>query len=487
MILHRIALMLGLSCLAVTTALSQKIQDTSIGKLGERLITVLNSNDVGKQREFIENTLDSRAQNEGIETWLEKFNDLYARTGGVVITSMEPGRDRDEVRMTIKSNRDGTSFEVATKLSIEGPAMLIGFLYRSIGSVSSATWPRGSLSEQSIINEIEKHVEHAVKQDQFSGAVMIARKGQTIFNKGYGFSNKENLEYNTPATQFNIGSLNKMFTSVAIAQLVQAGKLSFETTLSDVLSTYPDGVVAKKITIHQLLTHTSGLGDFFKPAFFEHREKYVALSSYVPLFSNDSLLFRPGTHWTYSNAGYILLGLVIEKLSSETYFDYVQHHICDPAGMTSTGFFERDAVMPNRAIGYTHEEDDRNHKMPRQANTAMLPIKGSSAGGGYSTTHDLFLFEQALTTNRLLTKKFTDIVMTGKVNDGHADSQYGYGFIDRTRNNKHIIGHNGGGPGISAGMYILPANDYIVIVLGNYSPPSADALAAEISEFLTEH
>jgi D-alanyl-D-alanine carboxypeptidase len=149
--------------------------------------------------------------------------------------------------------------------------------------------------------------------------------------------------------------------------------------------------------------------------------------------------------------------------------------------MKNTDSYEEYTSVPNLALGYTFNDSSGK---PMIVNSLTLPVKGSSAGGGYSTTGDLYLFSQALLKNQLLNAVFTKMIMTGKVDDHHKDSKYAYGFMDMTRTGKHIIGHNGGGPGINGALFILPENDYFVIVLGNYSPPGAAVLAQEISDFL---
>jgi len=473
-----------LCCFINWSAFSQDIHETTIGKLGIKLVAALNSNDRETQLNFINSFLDSRALESGTDSWLKKFADLYNLTGGVEIMSMQSGRTPDEVSMQVKSLRGNQVIDLATRMSPQSPEKLIGFIFRPLQASSALPWPQNPLSEPSIVAEIEKHIQANVNEDAFSGAVLIAKGDRILLSKAYGLADKEKKIINQTDTKFNIGSMNKMFTSVAIAQLVQAGKLSYTDTLANILPDYPNKALASKITIHHLLTHTSGLGNFFKPEFFEHREKYVNLISYLPIFANDPLLFEPGNDWAYSNAGFIVLGIVVEKISGEDYFDYVRRHIFKPAQMNHTDSYERDAVVPNLALGYTYDENDPQHKMPRHDNRNTLPIKGSSAGGGYSTIGDMLLFSKALLAHHLLNEELTNNIMSGKVDDHHLNSKYGYGFSDRTLSGKHIVGHNGGGPGINGSLEILKDNGYIIIVLSNYGPPSADGLASEFSEFL---
>ena len=207
-------------------------------------------------------------------------------------------------------------------------------------------------------------------------------------------------------TKFNLGSMNKMFTAIAIAQLVEAGKLSFQDSLAKVLPEYPNRQSAEKITIHHLLTHTSGLGDFFdNPEFRPFRQKYQNPTDYFRLFADKPLRFEPGARFGYSNAGFVVLGAIVEKVSGENYFDYIREHIYKPAGMTNSDSYELTEVVPNLAVGYGRFEDDPMGIDPRRSNIAFLPWKGSPAGGGYSTAPDLLKFAQALRENKLVSAK----------------------------------------------------------------------------------
>jgi len=470
------------------TGYTQEMKATPVGKLALNLIIVINSGNKADWDQFIHTSIDLNARDNNPEDLLKKFADFYELTGGVEITSMESGRAPDEAKLLVKSHKKNQSIEMFTRLSRESDEKIIGFIFRLLSGGTEnpvSAWPQHSLPEAEIIQEIKNHAEKAFRDDRYSGVILIAKKDRVLLNTAYGMANKEKEIPNNTETKFNLGSMNKMFTSVAIAQLVQAGKISFDDPLLKVFPDYPNPEIAKKITVQELLTHSSGLGDFFKPVFFEHPENYVELSSYLPLFENDTLLFEPGKGWSYSNAGYIVLGLIVEKISGENYFDYVRKHIFIPSGMTHTDSYMKNDMIPNLASGYTFSEaEGKSPKFP-VLNTTALPVKGSSAGGGYSTTGDLLRFSQSLLNNQLLHPEYTKITMTGKVDDHHKNSKYAYGFMDITINGKHIIGHNGGAPGINGALYMLPANEYIVIVLGNYSPPAAAELAMDISQFLT--
>jgi CubicO group peptidase (beta-lactamase class C family)/ketosteroid isomerase-like protein len=340
------------------------------------------------------------------------------------------------------------------------------------------------MSEAEIIKETETYLNQAVAEDAFSGAVLIAKNGKPIFEKAYGLANKSTNTPNNVDTKFNLGSINKSFTSVAIAQLAQQGKLSFNDPISKYLPDYPNKTVAAKVTIHQLLTHTSGMGMYFNEEFMKRRASLKTLADNLPLFVNDALAFEPGTKMQYSNAGYVVLGLIIEKLTKQDYFEYVREHIFKPAGMNNTDSYELEQGIPNLATGYTNMGlTGRPESGPRQDSTTHLSGKGNSAGGGYSTLDDMLKFGQAVIGHKLLNQQYTDIVLSNQSPPGQPSA--GYGFFSTEVNGTRAIGNNGGGPGINSTFTVYPELGYTVVVMSNYDPPSANKVTSKIREMIT--
>jgi CubicO group peptidase (beta-lactamase class C family) len=311
-------------------------------------------------------------------------------------------------------------------------------------------------------------------KDEFSGVVLIAKGENTVFAKAYGAADKSAKRMNTIDTKFNLGSCNKMFTGVAIAQLAEQGKLSFGDKVGKYLPDYPNETVRENVTIRQLLTHTSGLGDFFNPKFDEARTRLRTVASYFPLFASDSLQFAPGEKYQYSNAGFVVLGAIVEKVSGEDYYSYVKKHIFIPAGMTGTGFYGDDTVSEKQsaAIGYTDMGPDhrRMEGGQRNPNTDILEPRGGPAGGGYSTAGDLLKFRLALFGNKLLNAAYTDSVVTGKVPTRFG--LYGYGFGNERVPDGFVIGHTGGAPGVYARLDMYRESGHTVVVLSNFDPPA---------------
>ena len=310
--------------------------------------------------------------------------------------------------------------------------------------------------------ESAAHLSSLAAGDDFSGVVLIAKDGKPLFLKAYGFADRADGIRNTEATRFSIASMGKMFTAVAILQLAEAGKLDLDDKVGEHLPSYPNDVVRDTVTIHQLLTHTSGLGNFLAKYATTAKEQYKDVSDYLPLFGDEAPAFSPGSRLAYSNTGYLVLGLVIEAVSGETYFDYVRKHIFAPAGMKDTDAYELDYATPNMALGYV-----RSAERPGQWQNNLYTnvVKGSPAGGSYSTAGDLLKFSEALLQHRLLSKAGTELLTTGKVKYGNR--MYAYGFAEETIGDHRIIGHGGGHYGIADELMIAPDLGYTVVIMTN--------------------
>jgi len=227
--------------------------------------------------------------------------------------------------------------------------------------------------------------------------------------------------------------------------------------------------------------HTGGTGDIFGPDYNAHRNELRRLQDYVNLYGKRSLEFEPGSRWAYSNYGFLLLGLVIEKVSGESYYDYVRDNIYKPAGMTSTGSEPEDLFVPNRSIAYTRlGGGDAWHP-----NTDTLPYRGTSAGGGYSTVEDLLRFADALTQHKLLDARHLDLLVDGDSSlvDGQKRS---YGSGGRTWDGVKYFGHNGGYPGMNGDLEISLESGYVIAVLANMDPPAAQRISEFIGSRLPE-
>ncbi|MES2055238.1 MAG: serine hydrolase [Pseudomonadota bacterium] len=300
------------------------------------------------------------------------------------------------------------------------------------------------------------------KTDGLSGVVLIAKNGTPIFDQAYGFANLADHIPNRIDTKFNMASMGKMITAVAIMQLVESGKVSLNDKVGKHLPGFPNQAVREQVTIEQLLTHRSGMGNFWEVLADKAKERFVTVSDYIPLIADQPLASAPGARFAYSNNGYIILGLIIEAASGQSYFDYVRQHIYMPAGMTDTDAYELDQPVPNLAIGYTR---DAVRPGRISSNIFVNAFKGGPAGGSFTTARDLLRFSTALLDHKLLNKMTTELMTSGKVDYG--DRRYGYGFIEEIANGHRVIGHGGGHIGIADELMIFPDLGYVAVILTN--------------------
>lgn len=476
-------------------ARAEELPASPVGKVVSSLLKVLNSGDRNAQLNFIKANFSERALKESpADAWLAFFKKLHQQSGGLDVMQVSPDSNDRFLVLDVRSRRGGHWARMFFSLSREQAERLadVGmFGIRDPQLERADVWSQSKLSEAEAVDEIKRHVERLAAEDRFSGVVLVSKGERVIFQGAYGMAERSFGVANRLDTKFNLGSMNKMFTSIAIAQLVEAGKLSFQDTLWKVLPDYPNRQVAEKVTVHQLLTHTAGLGDFFdNPEFRPHRERYVNPADYFPLFASEPLRFEPGARFSYSNAGFVVLGAIVERVSGESYFDYVRAHIYKPAGMTDSDSYELTEVVPNLAVGYARFQDDPLGVDARRSNIAFLPWRGSPAGGGYATAPDLLKFARALRAHKLLSAQTTELVMGAKVamaGSPRADEKYAYGFATEALvGGREIVEHSGGGAnsGVNSSLIMFRDGSYTIVVTGNYDAPAAEDLAHRICNFL---
>jgi CubicO group peptidase (beta-lactamase class C family) len=400
---------------------------------------------------------------------LDFISSMHDRTRGLGFHSVQESK-QNEATVLLKNKLTGGWEAIFIRVEDAAPHRIAAIGQRRPKPPVDASSNR-KLNDAEIAKELEIFVRKLADADVFSGAVLLARDGKVIFKNSYGTANKDFNAPNRIDTKFNLGSMNKMFTSVAIAQLVERGKLSFDDPLSKFLPDFPSKEAAEKIKIKHLLTHTAGLGSYFNKKFDESsRALYRSVDDMMKLAEGEKLAFEPGSRWQYSNTGMLVLGKVIEKASDQHYFDYIRENIYKPAGMINSDCYELDMVNPNLAVGYQKEYNDNGYRF--RNNVFQHVLRGGPAGGGYSTVEDLLKFDVALRSGKLVGAEYVKILLSAKPELNSPN--YGYGFqID---NERRIAGHGGGFPGISSNLDIFLDNGYTAVVMSNYGGGSFPVL-----------
>ena len=344
-----------------------------------------------------------------------------------------------------------------------------------VGGSFTDTVPPGAvrparLALPALIEAIETRAASRAAKDQFSGAILLAQNGRILFQKAYGLADRARRKPNRLDTQFRFGSMGKMFTAVAIMQLVEKGKIDLEAPIGRYLINYPNQDIATQVTVANLLSHTGGTGDIFGPDFDRRKASLRSTKDYVDLYGSRAPEFVPGSRQSYSNYGFILLGRIVEQVSGLRYDDYIQRNIFKPVGMASTGNRPESEVLPHRAVTYTGS----GARLKSADDT--LPLNGTAAGGGYATIGDFNRFVRGLTSHRLLRRQTLQKLIDGGVKA--ADGQFaGFDFGGTMADAGRFIGHGGGAPGMSGSLQHFLNSGVTVIVLANRDPGAAESIA----------
>jgi D-alanyl-D-alanine carboxypeptidase len=449
-------LVLAFLLLAAPASAQPAIPGTAMGKTLSDFLTAFNSGDTAQIGAFNA----TRHFAEPVEN-LQRFQH---ETGGFTLLKVESSDTSSIVGLAQEEQSDTIArFTIKELGTADAPKLSV--LFRAITPPAEYAVPR--LSQAAALKALEDRAQEEERSNKFSGVYLIARDDKILAAKAFGWEDRENKRKVTLNTKFRIGSMNKMFTAIATLQLVAAKKLSLDGTVGTYLPDYPNKEVREKVTVRHLLTHTGGTGDFFGPEYDTNRLSLKTHADYLALFGARAPRFVPGSRDAYSNYGFLLLGNIIEKVSGQSYYDYVAKNIFTPAGMTNTGSLPEEEAVPHRTIAYTWKDGWISA-------TDTLPYRGMSAGGGYSTAGDLLKFAQTLRTEKLLPGSLMADATTPHNHNGN----YGYGFGVDGKGLLLHFGHNGGAPGQNGDLQIYPALGVIVIALSNFDPPAAGNLSS---------
>ena len=427
--------------------------------------TIAAANDLARQA--LDAWLDAFNANDRAR--LEEFRDQYqpafdvdgmmgfhAQTGGFRLIRREPAVVGTAAALVQEVNSE-TVARVTVTIEAGKPLAL------DIQAIDPADLRIPRLDQAGAVAALASKADADAAHDTFAGVLLIARGDKVLLHRAWGLADRNAGVPVTLDTRFRIGSMDKMFTAVAVLQLVDAGKLSLDGSVGQYLPGYPNAEIAK-VTIRQLLTHAGGTGDIFGPDFDKNRLALKTHDDYVRLYGARGPTHPPGTSFEYSNYGFVLLGDIIEHVSGQSYYDYVDQHVFAPAGMHDTGSLPEDVAVPRRAHAYTRKDG----RWVDAADT--LPYRGTAAGGGYSTAADLLNFARALRAGKLLPPTLLAEATRRQT------PWSGYGFMVGERQGVAGFGHGGGAEGMNGALEVFPAQDEIVIGLANLDPPEVERL-----------
>lgn len=444
------------------------------------LAASLSDADTSAWRRLLESRL-SAAGRERSRDGMRALAQLQRVGGGADVVQAFDGGSGLVVRMRARALPRVVSLYLVADDAHPDSLGMIDFLESHHAAADSLQWPTQRLgSDEEMFRIIRRQMDVLTANGEFSGVVLVTRRGTPVFTYAAGEADRQRHELVTVGSQFHLASIGKMFTATAIGQLVAAGTLHFDDTLATVLPAYPNRDRAARITIRQLLAHTAGLGNLFDDARFSRDSNYASQLALVSTVADAPLAFPPGSSWSYSNEGYEVLAAVIEQVSGERFTAYLQRHVWTPAGMMHTGNWGRSDQVPQRALGYMRAADD-----PLGLGVPLpnweYQSRGTGAGGNQSTVADLARFAAALTAGTLLPSAIRDSLWAART-PLRGMGAYGFGAFVRTIDGTTVVGHGGGGSGSGIDNEFRFAADgtWALVVLGNAEPPNGNRIGSEL-------
>ena len=414
------------------------------------------------------------------DSWGGGIIQIRNMTGKVELESFEED-GKYNITFIIKSISNGRRFSINITTEEKEPFLISLLGLFPAGQVRSEVQNQDKQSvkkdlevSSEKLSEVVEYLRDQAGKGLFSGAVMVAKDGKPLVSEVAGYANKGLRVPNKIDTKFNLGSLNKIFTSVAILQLVEAGKIGIDDPIGKYLDMFPKEI-AENVTIRQLLNMSNGWGDYWQNEYYlANKDMLRTLPDYIEFIKDIPLQFEPGSNTIHSNTGFEVAGAVIEKVSGMDYFTYVREKIYMPAGMINSDSYDRDSSVENLATGYTNFHPlDVKREGWQWANTYILSPRGTPAGGGYSTVGDMLIFDNALRSNKLAGKKYVDFM------NNRYEGEIGTKFVP-----VRVLRGAGGGRGISAfyGRDII--NGYTILVLTNLDNPVGIEIGNQIIQIM---
>lgn len=468
---------------------STQIPDTPAYRRAAEIAALVNAADHEQTRAYVREHFAPAFRDAAPEAAhlgaMAQFRDQHGTVEPYSARSYTPARPATTATLILRGSMSESWCAIVAETEAEAPHRITGIRFSParLPTTLPAAERGERLTDEQIAERLGAYVDRLAKAGTFSGTVLLARDGNVLVTRAVGLANRDFDAPNRLDTKFNLGSMNKMITAVAVAQLVEQGKLSFDDPVGKYLDeSWLPREALEQIQVKHLLSHTSGLGSYFTDQFDRSsRALYRSVADYKPLVHEDRPAFTPGTDWRYSNTGFLIAGAVIEKVSGQDYFEYVRRNVTGPAGMTNTDSYELDRVNSNLAVGYHRERTPAG--MDYRNNIFQHVLRGGPAGGGYSTVEDLLAFDRALRAGKLVSQAMLDQLWTA--HPELASPEYGYGFGIGASPLGRDVGHTGGFTGISAGLTMYLDAGYTVAVLSNYSGAAA-LIDGKSRELLTQ-
>jgi CubicO group peptidase (beta-lactamase class C family) len=407
------------------------------------------------------------------ERWIATFRRLREQSGGVDAMRLMDRGDPAYLGVIFRA-RNGAG-RVGIELAVDSADGRLRYveLHPMSAPRMRPELPEGRLDDGGVADAVRAHVDRLAAADRFSGVVLLARGGRVLVHQAHGMADARGGIPNTPETRIGSGSVPKMITAVAVAQLVEQGRMGLDDTLGALLPDYPNAEARRSVTVRHLLTHASGIPDPFGSPRRDPEARYRTPAEWVALIADQPLDFAPGTATGYSNGGFAVLAAIVERVSGQPFGAYVRERVFRPAGMRAADAAAH-AALP-WARGYSRvPEFDPLGIAPRRSNEWIVRHAPSDDltgfGGIHLTAEDLFRFTQALREGRLVSPEMARTLTTGAVPvEPGAPVRYAPGFYDmELEGGARAIGHSGGGGSSGIGADVEMVGEWTLVVMGNY-------------------
>ena len=470
-----------LCILFISTCLLAQTNQTDYGEL---IIRAINSTSETEQREIISIIFSQTAINEvGIDRLLGLVKQLHDSYAPIEYHHSE----------TIAFNKpDGISYIIHIYAKKDGDVMWQDFQMRldpepphklkSIGFIAEVSepiaLPNGSIEQKETLDWINGYIQTLNSKYDLYGSVLIAKGNKILFEKYFGFADQEKTISINSNSLFGMASGGKMFTALCIAKLVEDKKLNYKDHITKYIDGFSDKVKADKITIHNLLTHTSGVEHYWWGQKNEAFSNAVTIKDHLKMVLDVGFKNDAGKEYEYNNSNYILLGAIIEKVSGKDYFTFVKENILDKAGMTNSGYFASETTNTVSPL-VRSEKGDSWIEVERGKG------KGSSAGGSYSNVNDILKFSNALKNNLIVSKETLKNMISVKNNNMIVTEDYGYGFIIQKFAQELSYGHGGTAKGVNFEFRYFPNSDITFVIFSNQDNGAYDDLKRNTTKLIT--
>lgn len=385
---------------------------------------------------------------------------------------------RASLHVYVRSNKDGQWWDIQFRLDPAPPHRMETLVF--LASVAEPVYlPNGGVTDATTIEWLGGYVDKLATEDDLSGGILIAAGDEEIFRRSFGYADSARRRPMNPRTRFNLASGGKMFTALALAQLVQQGRVHLGDTLVRYLPELAGQEFTHTVTIANLLTHTSGVGEYWDEEYEKHRHDIRTLKQFLPFVIKAGMNFKPGQQFEYCNSNYILLGLVLEAVTGMPYDAVLARQIFGPLGMRDTGLFpydDRDSLQATSLTG-----------QPRAWRRADLGFRGSSAGGCLSTLSDMLRFARGLVSDRIVSDSLLAVMTTPKTEGlpGPNPLSYGYGFETQKSGGVRSFGHGGIARGVNFAFSYFPDSDITLLVFSNQDNGAYDDLRRNATKLIT--